>query len=135
MGATSKRLVGALATTYLNSIKAAIDAGAANGIGVMVDLHNFGAYANAAQWNSTVTYAGNVGVAATGVSFLGDATLTQAAFVDVWTKLSTALVGRAGLAGYGLMNEPIGTVGTNLFAAPNYFGPTRSTHGSRRTGT
>ena len=48
-------------------------------------------YAQAAAWNVTVTYAGNSGTAAANVNALGDGTLTSAAFVDVWSRLATAL--------------------------------------------
>jgi hypothetical protein len=116
----------ALQTTYVNNIKAALAAASVRGMRVIVDLHNFGAYAAAAQWGTTVTYAGNAGTPATGVSFFGSG-ITSANFNDVWTKLSTALVGQAGLAGYSLMNEVTGlntgstVLGTNLLQAPNYF--------------
>ena len=114
-------LGGSLQTTYLNNIKTALSNANAVGIGVIVDLHNFGAYAAAAQWGSTVTYAGSAGTPGTGVSFLGNG-ITGANFADVWTKLSTALTGLPGLIGYGLMNEPSeNIVNTNLISPPNYF--------------
>ena len=43
---------------------------------------------------------------------LGDGHLTNAHLVDLWTRLSTALRGRAGVLGYGLMNEPHHLPGT-----------------------
>jgi hypothetical protein len=36
----------------------------------------------------------------------GQGPLTAAHFVDLWTKLATALKGTPGLAGYDLQNEP-----------------------------
>jgi hypothetical protein len=113
----------ALNSTYLGSITTALSAAASRGIKVIVDLHNFGSYCDQAHWvSSGCGYAGNAGTAGTGVSFLGSAGLTQANFVDVWTRLATALAGNPGLAGYDLMNEPsIGIAGTNLLFAPNGF--------------
>jgi len=116
-------VLNALNSTTLTNIKAALAGAAANGIGVIVDLHNYGGYANSTAWNNTVFGAGNSGIAASNVNFLGDGTLTTAHFTDLWTKLATALVGYPGLIGYGLMNEPsVNVVGTNLVDGPNYFG-------------
>lgn len=113
----------ALDATYLASLRSALAAAASRGIKVLVDLHNFGRYCDQAHWvSSGCGYAGNSGSAGTGVSVLGDATLTSAAFVDLWTRLATALAGNPGVLGYGLMNEPApGIVGTNLLTTPNYF--------------
>lgn len=111
----------ALNATYVANMKSCIAALNAQGIGVIVDLHNFGHYAQPAVWNSTVTYAGNGGVNAANVNFLGDGVLTAAVLADVWTRLATALVGTPGLIGYGIMNEPTNIVGKNLLVTPNYF--------------
>jgi hypothetical protein len=113
----------ALDPTYLASITSTLSAAASRGMKVIVDLHNFGAYCDQAHWvSSGCGYAGNAGSAGTGVSFLGSAGLTQADFVDVWTRLAAALAGNPGLAGYDLMNEPsINIAGTNLLFAPNGF--------------
>lgn len=117
-------LGGSLATTFLANVKSAIAAAHAHGIGVMVDLHNYGAYVNSANWAAgypAYYTGGNGGNAGAGVSILGDGTLTAGYFADVWSKLATALVGTPGLAGYGLMNEPsINIIGKNLLKTPNY---------------
>ena len=116
-------LLGALNSTYLTSIENAIASAHAAGIGVIVDLHNGGGYANSSVWNSTIYSAGNGGTPATGVNIFGDGTLTSSKFADLWTRISTALAGTPGLIGYGLMNEPAySIVGTNLLFAPNGFG-------------
>lgn len=124
---------GTLAATYLANLKTAIAGAHAVGIGVIVDLHNFGAYTAAAQWGSTVTYAGNSGTAATGVSFLGNG-ITSANFANIWTLLTTALttggVPLPGIIGYGLMSEPSqNVVGStnNLIVYPNGFANTIGT--------
>jgi aryl-phospho-beta-D-glucosidase BglC (GH1 family) len=116
----------ALDATYLAALKSTISALKAKGISTTVGLHNFGHYITQSKWTASdgvvSGYAGNDGANATGVNVLGDGTLTAAALADVWTKLSTALVGTAGLIGYGLMNEPVNIIGTNLLTAPNYIG-------------
>lgn len=116
-------LSGPLDPTYLANIQTALSRAAARGIRVIVDLHNFGQYCDQAHWvSSGCGYAGNAAVLAAGVSVLGDATLTQAAFADFWSRLATALAGNPGLLGYGLMNEPSSNIiRTNLFFAPNGF--------------
>ena len=54
---------------------------------------------------------------------MGDGTLTQADFTNLWTQLATALVGTPGLVGYGLMNEPSALIpSVNLLTAPNGLG-------------
>lgn len=110
-----------LNATYLGNITTAIAGAHAHGINVIVDLHNSGGYATPAVWNSTVIFAGNGGVPAAGVNFLGDGTLTSAQFVDLWTRLATALAGTPGLVGYGIMNEPRNITGVNLLPTPNYY--------------
>jgi hypothetical protein len=113
----------ALNVTYLNNLKSAISTFKAVGINTIVDLHNFAHWASATVWNTTVTYAGNVGVGLAGVQVFGDGTLTSAAFADVWTRLATALVGTAGLIGYDIMNEPANIAGNpNLLNGPGYLG-------------
>ena len=116
-------LSGSLVTGNLNSIKTAIAAANARGMQVIIRLQNYCFYAQAAAWGSTVTTAGNAGTAAANVNRCGDGTLTSAALADLWTKLSTALVGLPGLGGYDIMNEP-NPIQVNLFNAPNAFGAT-----------
>lgn len=115
-------LGGALDATYLANINTALSRANAAGIKLIVDLHNYGLYTAQAQWTTTVPYAGNSGTfPATGVSVLGGG-VTQANLTDVWTKLSTALVGNPGLKGYGLMNEPsTSIIGPQLATQTNYF--------------
>lgn len=122
----------ALDATYLGSITTALSRAAALGIGVIVDIHNFGAYADQTRWthvSGSVGYAGNAGVPATGVSFLGNG-VTAANYNDLATRLATALKGRAGLIGVGIMNEPNidNIVGVNKLKTPNYFTNTIGTY-------
>jgi hypothetical protein len=107
-------LLGALDTTYVNLIKAFIADAAAQGMDVIVDLHNF------ARWDSSFASAGYPGQ--TGF-ILGSGSLTQAMLVDVWQKLATTLTGLSGLAGYCIMNEPhtMESAATNKVVRPNYF--------------
>lgn len=123
-------LGGSLASTYLNNLENAIAAAHSQGISVIVDLHNFDCYINNASAWATYNasyqygYAGNGGSKASDVNCFGDGTLTSSLFANVWTQLSTALVGRPGLVGYEIMNEPSNAnfIGTNLLFAPNGFG-------------
>ncbi len=79
----------ALDATELARIQTYVSNAHAAGLGVILDVHNFCRY--------------NIGGT---VHVIGDGTLTQAHFVDLWTRLSTAFKGNSGIAGYGLMNEP-----------------------------
>jgi hypothetical protein len=85
----------ALDTTELGRLQTYVANAASAGIGVVLDVHNYCRY----------SISGTTHV-------LGDGTLTQAHFVDLWTRLSTAFNGVAGIAGYGLMNEPHDLTGT-----------------------
>lgn len=78
-------LGGPLDTTYLGFVTALLSHAATIGSGIIVDVHNYGAYSG---------------------QRIGGGTVTTAHFVDLWTKLATALKGKAGLAGYDIMNEP-----------------------------
>jgi hypothetical protein len=113
---------GALNTTFMSQLQGAITGANAAGIKSIVDLHNFGAYVQSSYWsNCTYSYAGNAGImtcnppnascpttptALPGLNAIGDGTLTASVFGNVWGKIAQTLAGTAGLAGYGLMNEP-----------------------------
>lgn len=117
----------ALDAAWVAKVKNVIALAKARGMSVILELCNFGAYITQAKWLASdgvvAGYAGNAGNAATGVSFLGDGTLTQAVFADFCTRFATAFVGTSGLKGYGLMNEPSpNIVHTNLASPANYFG-------------
>ena len=79
----------------LGRLTSTVDAAQAAGISVILDVHNYAGYY---RWDGTK------GVRRA----LGSAELTKADFVDLWRRLSVAFKGRPGVAGYGLMNEPIG---------------------------
>ena len=57
-----RTLNGALHSGTLASITAALDNAAARGIKVIIDIHNYGAWANNTAWGNTVTGAGNSGI-------------------------------------------------------------------------
>lgn len=94
-------LGGSLNTNFLAALKVQIDRNLANGMTSIIDLHNYCRY----QPNLTGT-----------TYVLGDGNLTQAHFVDVWTKLVTALVGYPGVSGYGLMNEPYSLASASVWS-------------------
>ncbi len=79
----------------VNRLRAAIARAGAAGLGVVVDIHNYGGY---------YLYDGSRGVRRA----IGSPELPLAAFADLWSRLSAALDGLPALVGYGLMNEPVG---------------------------
>ena len=120
-------LGGPLTTAYVNNIKTALAAAAARGISVILCMQNYGQYADATVWGSTVTNAGNAGISAANVYLLGDGNLTSANFSNVWSQIATALVGLPGLGGYDIMNEPLDAIiSTNMLLSPNAFAFTNS---------
>lgn len=110
-------LLGALDATELGRLTTTLNNAHAAGIGVIVDLHNFAGYVVGASTADAATYKLSTNAADT---------LYTAHLVDVWTRLSSALNGMAGLAGYGLMNEPAdmvgqaATVGSNLITNSDF---------------
>ena len=73
---------------YLKLVTDVLTEADASGMGVIVDLHNFGNY--------------------NGIKFGATGSLTPAQFGDAWTVLASVLKGYHGLIGYDLMNEPNG---------------------------
>ncbi len=80
-------LNGPLNTTYIAEIEGVVNAAAALGMKVILDAHNFGGY---------------------GSNKLGDGTLTDGEFANLWQQLSSTFAGNPGIGGYDLMNEPSG---------------------------
>jgi Cellulase (glycosyl hydrolase family 5) len=70
---------------------------AAADLGVVLDLHNYGAY-------YLLDPARGVGVRRA----IGSAELPAGAFADLWRRLSTVLRDEPAIIAYGLMNEPVG---------------------------
>lgn len=99
-------LNGALSSGYVTSINSALASANAQGIGVVLDVHNYGHYANSTAWGSTVTTAGNGGNTLTNVLAIGDAGLPTADYTNLCTRMATQFGGTPGLVGFGMMNEP-----------------------------
>jgi endoglucanase len=78
-------LGGALDDTYLGFITDTVDFAGARGMKIILDVHDYGKY---------------------GSDKIGDGVVTSQHFADLWTRLATAVVGKPGLGGYDLMNEP-----------------------------
>jgi hypothetical protein len=86
---------GPLNGTELSRLKGAVQRAASAGLGVILDVHNFGDY-----------YIERNG---RGVRFpIGSDRLPIGHFVDLWRRLSNNFNGTPGVVGYGLMNEPAG---------------------------
>lgn len=83
-------------TTALNYINNA-------GMKAIIDVHNYGSYATAAS--------GYV------PQKIGQGVVTEAHFIDLWTRLSTALNSHPAIYGYGLMNEAADCFSTSLTGA------------------
>ena len=86
-------LGGPLDAAELQRITGAIARAGAAGIKVIPTAFNYGGY---------MLFDGTQGVRRT----IGTASVTNAHFADLWSRLSTSLRGNAAVAGYGLMNEP-----------------------------
>jgi len=80
-------LNGPLNPTYVSEIQTIVDYAGSLGMKVILDMHDYGGY---------------------GADKLGDGTLTDAQFADVWTKIASVFTNNPGLGGYDLMNEPNG---------------------------
>ncbi len=80
-------LGGALNQTYLSEIEGVVNQAAALGMKVIIDMHDYGGY---------------------GSDKLGNGTLTDAQFANVWQQVATTFAGNPGIGGYDLMNEPNG---------------------------
>jgi len=99
-------LLGPLLPAELKRVLDVVDQAAAAGLKVLVDVHNYARYIrSASQGGATLV--------------LGDGQLTDVHLVNLWARLSAALKGRAGVLGYGLMNEPHDLPGTAAAAAPS----------------
>ncbi|HEV7823610.1 MAG TPA: cellulase family glycosylhydrolase [Mycobacteriales bacterium] len=87
------RLGGPLAAAELTRLRAAVDAAGNAGLGVVLDLHNYGAY-----W----VHRGHGAVPLT----LGSPALPATALADLWRRTAVAFRGTPAVTAYGLMNEP-----------------------------
>jgi endoglucanase len=83
-------LNGPLDAKYLAGIVTFLDGAAANGVDVLIDLHNYARYER---------------------QLLGSEAVPASAFFDVWQKLARAVSSHKALHAYGLMNEPYNTKG------------------------
>jgi hypothetical protein len=90
------RLGEPLDTRAVSRLRASVRAAVEAGLGVVLDLHNFGGY-----WAAT-------GEEQEHRLALGSRGLPTSALADLWRRLSAAFAGEPGIAGYGLMNEPRG---------------------------
>jgi hypothetical protein len=96
-------LGGPLDPTYVSALKTFLLAASAQGVQVIVDVHNYGRYNS--HWAQDA--AANHGIVGPGKGdVIGSAAVPISAFADLWTKLAGALKGTPGLSYYDIMNEP-----------------------------
>lgn len=98
-------LGGELDHTYLTQIETLVNYAAKLGMKVILDNHSASAAAT-----STTAAVGDYGT-----HKLGDGTLTNADFANLWQRLATVFAGNSGIAGYDLMNEPNGMTSTSVW--------------------
>ncbi|RAI38555.1 hypothetical protein CH338_12260, partial [Rhodoplanes elegans] len=89
-------LGGALDQAELGRMIGFLDAAAARGMDVVVDLHNYGRYDDAV---------------------IGSPSVPAAAFADFWGKLAGTLGDHPAVSGFGLMNEPHDMGGAHVWPA------------------
>jgi len=87
---------GPLDEAYAGTIDSMLDAAAENGIDVVLNLHNFGAYQSA-----------------TGTLLLGTDALPAAALTEIWQRIADRWGAHPAVIAYGLMNEPHSLPGTS----------------------
>jgi Cellulase (glycosyl hydrolase family 5) len=93
---------GPLDSTEIDRLAAAVSRAGNAGVGVVLDVHNYGAY--------------YLAQGATGVRrAVGSPELGIDAFADLWRRLSLRFLDDATVVGYGLMNEPTGMAGAALW--------------------
>lgn len=105
----------ALDSTYLAALQQQLTYATGAGLKVIIDCHNY------ARYTFTDGHLARIGETYNGVDM-------QGAFVDLWTRLATALKNHTALAasattpaGYGLMNEPHDLpIGSNTFEAQTW---------------
>lgn len=96
-------LFGPLDPVYISAMKNFISTAGAQGVRVIVDVHNYGRYNS--SWAQDA--AANYGYVAVGKGdTIGSPAVPYSAFSDLWSKLSAALKGTTGLGYYDIMNEP-----------------------------
>lgn len=80
--------------TEVQRLKAVVARARKAGLGVVLDMHNYGSY---------YLHDGRTGVRRA----IGSAQVTHAHFSDVWWRLSVHFADDPGVVAYGLMNEPV----------------------------
>lgn len=76
---------GALDATFLGFLRDLADQAAARGVGLILDVHNYGGYQG---------------------EKIGGGTVTPGHLADLWKRLAGELAGHTGVVAYDLMNEP-----------------------------
>jgi endoglucanase len=109
--AAQPALMGALDSAYLSDLKQFLAKAEAQGVPVMVEVHNYDRYRG---------------------KLVGSPEVPGAAFQDLWRRLADALKDQKIVYGYGLMNEPHDTNGTWQTFAQYGVNGVRSVDSSRK---
>ena len=88
------RLFGPLAAGELGEVKRVLRDASELGLSVVIDLHNYGRYAEGSASGGRT------------VLLVGSGALPASSLADLWRRLARELRGSPALAAYGLMNEP-----------------------------
>lgn len=112
-------LAGSLDSTYLGQIESAVNSAAAEGQTVLLDMHNYAAYAptTSSHTCSLASGSGNptscVSYGSCGCYAPGGTALTTSDFADVWKRIATVFGATVNgvrtypnIYGYDIMNEP-----------------------------
>lgn len=102
-------LLGALDATYLGRITAVADACLANGVGLILDLHNYARYEYSDSGTKKVLvlrYETGIDLGNPGPTGEDAGKLGRDYLIDVWRRLSNVYRTHAGVVAYELMNEP-----------------------------
>ncbi|MGB7494560.1 MAG: glycoside hydrolase family 5 protein [Candidatus Acidiferrum sp.] len=107
-------LLGPLDQKYLSALATFINAAGAQGMNVIVDVHDYGRYN--VNWAKDLA-ANGIATPGTGTDeeIIGSGVVPISAFADFWTKLARALKGTPGLSYYDIMNEPYNMGSTNVW--------------------
>lgn len=102
-------LLGALDATYLGRITAVANACANNGVGLIIDLHNYARYEYSDSGTKKVLvlrYEDGIALSSPGPTGEDAGKIGKNYLIDLWRRVSNVYKSHAGVVAYELMNEP-----------------------------